>query len=105
MFGFKTDHQRRPKKIQLLFESIKGALLLLLTLDYELQELNFDPGGCIASVFRKETQYVDSVPFCGKLDWRVPHIVSSDVRVHPGEVEILYSFQDNNYYYPRSSRS
>ena len=105
MFGFKTDHLTRPKNIQLLFESIKGTLLLLLTLNYELQELNFDPRCCIASVFRKETQYVDSLPFCGKLDWRVPHIVTSDVGVHPVEGEILAASQDNNFYHPCSSRS
>ena len=105
MFWHKTDHLTRPKNIQLLFESIKGALLPLLTLKYELQKLNVDPRGCIASVFRKETQYVDSLPFCGKLDWRVPHIVSSDVRVHPVEIEILAAFQDNNHYHPCSSRS
>ena len=107
MFGFKTDHLTRPENIQLLFESIKGTLLLLLALNYELQQLNFDPRCCIASVLRKETQYFDSLPFCGKLDWRVHHIVSSDVGVHPVEVEILASFQYNNYnyYHPCSSRS
>ena len=93
MFGFKTDHLTRPKNIQLLFESIKGSTLLLLTLNYELQELNFDPRCRIASVFREETQYVDSLPFCGKLDWRVSYIVSSDGGVHPVQEEILASFK------------
>ena len=72
---------------ELFFEDFSRAVLPLFTLNYELQQSDLDPGGCVLShVLGKEIQNVHIISLSSKLNWRVDHIVRLDCGVHPTKI-------------------
>ena len=72
---------------ELFFEDFNRAVLPLFTLNYELQQSDLDPGGCVLShVLGKEAQNVHIISLSSKLNWRVAHIVRLDCGVHPTNI-------------------
>ena len=55
---------------ELFFEDFIRAILLLFTLNYELQQSDLDPGGCVLShVLGEEAQNVHIISLSSKLNW------------------------------------
>ena len=72
---------------ELFFEDFNRAVLLLFTLNYELEQSDPDPGGCVLShVLCEEAQNVHIISFRSKLNWRVDYIVRLDCWVHPTNI-------------------
>ena len=72
---------------ELFFEDFNRAVLLLFTLNYDLQQSDLDPGGCVLShVLGEEAQNVHIISLSSKLNWRVRHIVRLDCGVHPTKI-------------------
>ena len=72
---------------ELFFEDFNRAILPLFTLNYELQQSDLDPGGCVLShVLGIEAQNVHIISLSSELNWRVDHIVRLDCGVHPENI-------------------
>ena len=78
---------------ELFFEDFSRAVLPLFTLNYELQQSDLDPGGCVLShVLGKEIQNVHIISLSSKLNWGVDHIVRLDCGVHPTNIIVGLNF-------------
>ena len=72
---------------ELFFEDFNRAILPLFTLNYELQQSDLDPGGCVLShVLCEEAQNVHIISLRSKLNWGVDHIVRLECGVHPTNI-------------------
>ena len=81
---------------ELFFEDFNRAILLPFTLNYELQQSDLDPGGCVLShVLGEEAQNFHIISLSSKLNWGVDHIVRLDCGVHPTNIVGLNTSYSN----------